>query len=164
MVIGITGHQKLDEGSKWSWVAKSLRDYLREQQLPLTGVSSLANGADQLFSELILRVGGKLHVILPFEGYERTFLSKRGLARYRKLCARASHIEILRNSHSDEMAFLSAGIRVVEIADVLVAVWNGRVAKGVGGTADIVRYARKIGRPIFHINPNDKSIHRFGIE
>jgi hypothetical protein len=31
----------------------------------------------------------------------------------------------------------------VDLSDLLIAVWDGKEAKGKGGTADIVRYARE---------------------
>jgi hypothetical protein len=37
----------------------------------------------------------------------------------------------------------------------MVFVWNGKPAKGHGGTADIVDYALKCNKRIFHINPID---------
>ncbi len=61
----------------------------------LTGLSSLAIGADQLFSELILALGGGLEVILPFPRYRETFASETDLERYRSLLGSAASINVL---------------------------------------------------------------------
>ena len=46
--------------------------------------------------------------------------------------------------------FLRAGRRVVDLSDRLFAVWDGEKARGVGGTAEIVDYARASGKPVTH--------------
>jgi hypothetical protein len=33
-------------------------------------------------------------------------------------------------------------------AEVLIAVWDGLPARGLGGTADVVAYAKQCGRPV----------------
>jgi len=38
---------------------------------------------------------------------------------------------------TDEDAYMAAGRRVVDLSDVMIAVWNAKPAKGKGGTADI---------------------------
>ena len=41
---------------------------------------------------------------------------------------------------------------MVEHADVLIAVWDGRPARGMGGTADAVAYARQRGVPVLWVH------------
>ncbi|MEO5877101.1 MAG: hypothetical protein ABIQ26_19070, partial [Streptosporangiaceae bacterium] len=50
-------------------------------------------------------------------------------------------------------AYLVAGHRVVKRSDLLLAVWDGRPAGGLGGTADIVAYARDRGTEVGVIWP-----------
>jgi len=40
-----------------------------------------------------------------------------------------------------------------ELTKLLVAVWNGQPARGPGGTADAVAFARGLGRRVVHVNP-----------
>jgi len=47
---------------------------------------------------------------------------------------------------------MEAGESIVNEADVLVAVWDGKPAAGLGGTADVVTYARNLGKPLIWIN------------
>lgn len=46
---------------------------------------------------------------------------------------------------STEQAHLAAGQAVVDRSERLVTVWDGKPARGIGGTADIVSYARQKG-------------------
>lgn len=160
MVIGITGHQRLDDDSAWSWVEDALRSALSEVPPPLIGISSLAIGADQLFAELILARGGVLHAVLPFPDYVETFDPGANRARYQVILARANHVEVLPARSSDQESYLAAGMRVVDLSNRLLAIWNGRKAQGLGGTGDIVSYARRIGRATLHIDPVRKEMRR----
>jgi hypothetical protein len=56
-----------------------------------------------------------------------------------------------------EEAFWAAGKRVVELSDEIFAVWDGRKAGGLGGTADVVAFARKKGVPVTIIWPTGSS-------
>jgi hypothetical protein len=47
---------------------------------------------------------------------------------------------------------------------VLLAVWNGEPSRGRGGTAEIVGYAREIGRPVIIIDANNYSVRRENFE
>ena len=118
----------------------------------LIGLSSLAIGADQLFANLVLKAGGRLHVIVPFAGYERTFETPEDLASYKDLLSKASEVEILNAEASDEESFFAAGKSIATQCDALVAVWNGKKAQGLGGTADVVYYAQKHKKLVFHLN------------
>jgi uncharacterized phage-like protein YoqJ len=161
MKIGITGHQKLDNPAWWYWVEQELNnrisEFLVESSNNLTGVSSLAVGADQIFAELILKVDGKLHAVAPFSGYEKTFDAK-GLSKYKNFIERASEVEILPAKSTDQESYFAAGKRVVELSDVIIAVWNGKKAAGLGGTGDAVEYARQNNKKVIHLNPNSKEI------
>jgi hypothetical protein len=45
-------------------------------------------------------------------------------------------------------AYLQAGEYVLEHCDVLLAIWDGRVEHGEGGTGQIVRHARMLEKPL----------------
>lgn len=156
--VGITGHQTLKDRDEWSWVSVTLREALDRVTPPLVGITSLAIGADQLFAELVLERGGTVHAVLPFRDIERSFAA-RDLPRYRALARRVTS-EVLEVSGTDEDAYLAAGMRVVDLADIVVAVWNGLPPKGKGGTADVVAYARHRGVPLIQINPASRTVQR----
>jgi hypothetical protein len=158
MRIGITGHQELPDPTAWEWVESRLRGLLAELGGPHQGYSALAMGADQLFAGLILQGGGELHAVIPFAGYEWKFAPGQARGRYLALLQRAAGVEVLPGSvGKEQLACLRAGERVVALCEVLVAVWNGRPAAGMGGTADVVDHARAAGRRIFHLNPETRT-------
>lgn len=161
MVIGITGHQQLQDGSAWKWVEEELSSILREVQQPFTGVSSLAIGADQLFAKMVLERGGNLHAVLPFSDYVNTFTTSAHRDHYLDLLALATNIEILPSLQNHQQSYLAAGHRVVDLSDWILAVWNGKEAAGLGGTGDIVAYARSVGRAGVHVDPVRRQISRF---
>ena len=158
MVVGITGHQKLEEKDCWLWVESVIRTALAEVPRPLVGVSSLAIGADQLFAKLVLESGGCLEVVTPFPGYWQTFTPGQARAEYQSLLDRASRVDVLPPRDNWEESYLAAGQLVVERSDLMIAVWNGKTAVGLGGTGDMVRYARQLSRKVLHIDPS-QSLH-----
>jgi len=156
MRIGITGHQQLEDSEAWAWVAGVLRNELRKVVPPLVAVTSLAVGADQLLAQLVLERGGTIHAVLPFAEIERSF-SPEHLIAYREL-AKQAPVEVLDTPGTDEDAYLAAGQRVVDLSDLVLAVWDGQPAKGKGGTADVVAYAIRQRVPLIHIDPASRTV------
>jgi hypothetical protein len=143
--VGVTGHRDLSEPT-CRLVAAAIATQL-EQFASIDGISSLAEGADQVFAEQVLRAGGALTVVIPSAEYGRSFETSAGRAAFRRLRACAAEvIELPFGAPSDE-AYLAAGQRVVGLADVLLAVWDGTPSRGVGGTADVVALAGERGVP-----------------
>ncbi|MEV6636013.1 hypothetical protein AB0M54_35210 [Actinoplanes sp. NPDC051470] len=141
MRFGVTGHRVLPPR-----IAEFAADRWR-RELPtgsrLHGVSNLADGADQLFAEHVLSAAGTLHVVLPCEGY-----SDGSRARFEQLRRSAGSVVTMPYAEPSEQAYLAAGQAMVDACDHLFAVWDGCPARGVGGTADVVAYARRRGRPV----------------
>lgn len=147
MRVGATGHRLLHAETA-RIVERTL--YERLSRLPagvLVGVSSLADGADQLFAEAVLALGGSLEVVLPAARY-RESLPSECLPAYDRLLACAAAVECLEHEDSTSEAHMAAGRVVVDRSDVLIAVWDGRPARGFGGTGDVVAYARERGVPV----------------
>ena len=144
--IGFTGHQGLDAGTEIS-VLVAL-EALLSQVLPVTGISSLAEGSDQIFARAVLDSGGTLEIVVPCKEYEQTFNSEIALSNYRSLLSRASRVIELDYLAPTEEAFWAAGQRVVLECERVVAVWDGKPAVGLGGTADVVEFARKRGMQV----------------
>lgn len=157
MRIGITGHQRLDNPATWQWVEEAIRNELHKAGEHVTGVTCLAAGSDQVFAEQVLKVGGDIVVILPFDEYAKT-LTGSDLDRYERLRAVAVKTETLPRQDTDERSYLAAGKRVTELSEVLVAVWDGQPARGIGGTADIVAWGCRHGLRVVHIDPTGHSV------
>src|ERR1044072_3266665 len=159
MRIGITGHQRLQNPASWEWVRQEMAHHLGEMAVPLIGISSLAVGADQLFANVILQLGGELEAISPFDGYESTFVVDRDLQEFMRLLECCTRSETLERLGSDEEAYFAAGKRVVDLADVIVGVWDGLPARGLGGTADAVEYGLEQRKRLVHLNPITRTRH-----
>lgn len=144
--IGVTGHRSIPHEAR-AHVLEGLRAALCGHEGSLEALSSLAVGADQLFADLALAHGAELTVVIPSGDYEAGF-DERELVRYRKLKARAAREVLLDFPHSTDEAYYAAGTYIADHCDRLIAVWDGRPARGLGGTGDIVTYARSLGRPV----------------
>jgi hypothetical protein len=155
MKVGITGHQERD-GIDWAWVKRAVRIELAHLQAR-KALSSLAAGSDQIFAEVALDLGIPVLAILPLPGYEAFFEGAK-LANYRRLLKRCECIE-LPSSGNAERDFFEAGKYIVDHCNVLFAIWDGGAAEGLGGTADVVAYARH-GCRLVHINPVSEQIIR----
>lgn len=153
MKIGITGHQKLEDSTNWNWVKLEFNKILAQCPKPFTGVTSLAIGADQLFAEAVLEHGGSLAVIIPFNEYEFKFSEGYERQKYHCLLDKATTVNILPQMASDEESYFEAGKKVVGIVDFLVAVWDGKPSRGLGGTADVVKYAKQCQKKVVYLNP-----------
>jgi hypothetical protein len=156
MRIGITGHQALRGTLGWEWVEGEIRRVLTGCSTPLIGLTSLAAGADQRFANVVLQLGGAIQVIVPFPDYETRFAGEEERSSYRRLLAAAQVVKVLpRLSENDEELYFTAGKRVADASELLIAVWDGRPAAGLGGTADVVAYAERQGIRVVQINPVD---------
>jgi hypothetical protein len=157
MNIGVTGHQNIAQPENWEWVARELKETLARFPQPITGVTCLAPGADQVFARVVLESGGAIHAVIPFSGYE-DMLDGEERFEYLNLLAEAvsaTHLE--RNGNSDEEAYFIAGQVVVEMSEVLVAVWDGMPAGGLGGTGDVVALALETNTRVMQINPDTQT-------
>jgi hypothetical protein len=149
--LGITGHQGLTPPTE-----QKVREALGveiSRRGQVCGISSLAEGADQLFAEEVLADGGSLVAVIPTADYEQSFSEPAALKRYRDLRGRASEVVELACPELGEDAYWAAGRRVVELADEMIAVWDGLGSRGLGGTADIVGFARERGIAVTVIWP-----------
>jgi predicted Rossmann fold nucleotide-binding protein DprA/Smf involved in DNA uptake len=139
--VGVTGHRDLTTTTQ-SLVAGALAAELSQLD-GLRGISSLAEGADQIFAQGVLDAGGALIAVIPCATYGRAFSTEAGVASYRALRARADEVIELPYLGPSEDAFWAAGRRIVGLADVLLAIWDGSASGGLGGTADVVAFARE---------------------
>lgn len=146
MTIGVSGHQRLPTGAR-DYAERKILALLAHQLARVIGLSSLAEGADQLFAGALLRSGGTLHAVIPAQGYEDTF-EEAARQTYRRLLAAADIVTTLGYDEPCEQAYDTAGRFIVEHCDLLIAVWDGRPARGLGGTADAVAHARRLGRDV----------------
>jgi hypothetical protein len=132
-------------------------DLLTRLPGPIMGITCLAVGADSLFAELVLQHSGSLEAVIPFPEYEHE-LQIHERVRYRELLAMVSTITVLEKKPSKEESYFEAGKKVVDTAELLLAVWDKKPAKGVGGTGDVVEYASHRQKDIICIDPIDRLV------
>ncbi len=153
--IGFSGHQALSEWTRAAVSAELTKELT--QRGPVVGLSSLAAGSDQIFARSILEAGGRLRAVIPCSGYIETFESSQDREEFCRLLGQAADVVQLEFDEPSEEAFFAAGKRVVEDSDLLIAVWDGKPAAGLGGTGDVVEFARNLGKAVVVIWPEGAS-------
>jgi hypothetical protein len=150
--VAITGHRGLPPGTS-QLVDAAIRAELRRCPAgDLTGVSCLADGADQIFARAVLDLGGRLEVVVPAADY-RAVLPAACHAAYDELLAGAAEVFRLSHRTSTSEAFMDASRRMLGYVDQLLAVWDGKPARGFGGTADVVHLAGDLGVTVTNLWP-----------
>jgi hypothetical protein len=152
MKAGVTGHQNLGDAAAIDWVRVELGRALDTQRVG-HGFTCLAAGADQLFAQALLDRRIPYTVVIPSAGYERAFQDDASRQEYGRLLASAEGRIALDFERPGEEAYWAAGQEIVRLAELVIAVWNGAPAAGLGGTGDVVRHARRSGRKVWHLNP-----------
>ena len=122
-------------------------------------VTALAEGADMILAHSARNLGMRLDVILPFPRTE--YVAAQGmqsdaLAAFDGFIVEAHSVHELdnRRGETEGTAYLTAGRRMLAHVDLLVAVWDGASAAGVGGTAQITAEAVETGIPVVWIRPD----------
>ncbi|MFC4500544.1 MULTISPECIES: hypothetical protein [Streptomyces] len=144
MRVGITGHRGLSTD-----VEQQVRAMLDEAVhgfniADLTGVSCIADGPDSWFAQAVLRHGGRLEVVIPATEY-RASLPEWHHPVYDQLYGSAVDIHETGMTESTSEAHQAGSEILVGLVDELIAVWDGKPARGYGGTADVVEYAERTG-------------------
>jgi hypothetical protein len=151
--IAISGHRGLNAHTA-DLIDQAIRDRLAKYPTGLTGLSCLADGADQIFARAVIELRGTLEVIIPSEEY-RSGLPAEAHAEYDDLLTQAVAVHRLPFAESTSESYMAASKLMVEEADELYAVWDGKPARAYGGTADVVTYARDHDTPVEVIWPVD---------
>lgn len=160
MNVGITGHQHLGSSETEAWVRKTLQ-HLIEAYRVTHGFTCLAAGADQLYAELLASQGIPYTPILPCRRYEEAFQDESARERLSKLLSAAPRIVWLDFDRPSRTAFFEAGKEVVARSDMVFAVWDGKPARGFGGTADVVSYALTRRIPVIHLDTTRLNVVTF---
>lgn len=157
MIAGVTGHQNLGDEQTVAWIKDCLLQEIPKYHIT-KGLTCLAIGADQLFAKVLEQFYIPYIAIVPSDGYEGTFENESARKDYFSYLAKADNTIRLNFPSPTEEAFYAAGKHVTDHCDILFAIWNGKVAKGLGGTGDVVEYARRKTKRVIHINPVAREI------
>lgn len=174
--LGVTGHRRddlvgavedelraavsavLEEVSSAAAAIHVEAGALYDCKLPLLRViSPLAEGADTLVAEEALRLGYELQAVLPFprEACIEDFADQDSVALFDSLLEQSAALLELDGPTGEELrveAYYAVGQEVLRQSDVLVVIWDGRSAKGIGGTGQIVGEAADLELPTLWIN------------
>lgn len=157
MKAGITGNQNLGNLETVAWVVENLKNAIAEYQIQ-HGFTSLAIGVHQLFTETLRELNLSYTAIIPCREYEKTFQTPETLENYRILRQHETAAMALDFGTPTEAAFMAAGKRVIDLADFIIAVWNGQPAKGLGGTGDAVKYVLSQKKSVFYFDRITKQV------
>lgn len=151
--IGVSGHRFLSEVEKISQGIDQALDQMNSVygDRPFQVISPLAEGADCLAAQLILnRKGSELVVPLPLpeDDYLKDFHSSESKSEFYKLIDLAVDVIRLPPAMSRADAYKNVGTYLVDHSDVMLVVWDGQTAQGMGGTGDVAFAAREKRLPL----------------
>jgi hypothetical protein len=152
--VGFSGHRQLvDAPGAAAAIGAALASIRREAPGEWIALSSVAEGGDQVFVEQARALGLSWHAILPLPRAEfaKDFAPDQWTGVEANL-EHAEHVRVITEYGAREDAYLDCGMETVNGADVLLAMWDGQPARGKGGTADVVEYAKSIGKPLLIID------------
>lgn len=147
MILSATGHRpdKLG-GYADSVLARLERGATRYLQLqaPVTKViSGMALGWDQAWAVAAHKLGIPFIAAIPFAGQEGKW-PEESQSRYRALLRHAAEVVVVCEGGYQPAKMQVRNMWIVDRCDKLVALWDGTP----GGTANCVRYAEEMRRPI----------------
>ncbi|HVZ98752.1 MAG TPA: hypothetical protein VG841_00405 [Caulobacterales bacterium] len=106
--------------------------------------SAIAEGADRYAADAALARGWRLVTPLPFspERYEEDFPDAESKEHYQRLLWASRRVrpvdpDVVAAIGGDAAPYAAVGRALIEKADLLLCVWNGRPPKGPGGTSEV---------------------------
>lgn len=146
MFIAATGHRprKLggyDEAIYHLLVLLAV-EYLKDQK-PDKTISGMALGWDQAFTEASISLGIPFIAAVPFKGQEKMWPGE-SQKFYYSLLKKANEIVYVSDGEYSPKLMQVRNEWMVDHSDKICALWDGTY----GGTANCVRYATKVGKPI----------------
>lgn len=165
--VGITGHRDL-LSSELEIYKRQIKEYLKDlkntTKKHILLISPLADGADRVFIDVGRQLNMEYQVVLPMplHLYSKDF-SEASLSEFNSLLIRAknySSIDIVDGYSEKDIAdygeardkqYFAVGRYLADNCNALVALWDGKDNKKVGGTADVVAYRKSLGKDFFHV-------------
>jgi hypothetical protein len=149
IIVGITGHRDILEENK-DILRQEICNIFKELKsnyvnTPIILLSPLAEGADRIAAEAAICSGIPYMVPLPLEKeeYEKDFVKEESKVEFNRLLSTAAESFIALESSKDiprEKHYEAAGVYIVKHCHILIALWDGKEANGIGGTAQIVGF------------------------
>lgn len=169
--VGVTGHRDaalavadraaLEQAvaDVLAQLAQSANQVLQQQPAVYSGgtaqlqlISALAEGADRLVAQQALQAGWTLHALLPFSAasYQLDFETDASKQAFSGLLASAHGVTDLAIDRASAQltGYEAVGKLLARNTDVLIALWDGKPARGPGGSASVVEMALQEGVPV----------------
>ena len=161
-IVGFTGHRHLGDLVAVREIVREELERLRHEiDGGIAGYSSAAIGADTLFAEACQAEGIPWIATLPFSPADfRKDFNESQWSYASELLRGAAEIEICGTADDRTASYLRCGLKTVDQADLVMAVWDRNPARGVGGTAEVVAYARMLNKPLILIHPERLDVNR----
>jgi hypothetical protein len=192
-LAGFTGHRQLDnpDGVRSALAAElaALKAQIEKAGGILEFYSSAAYGADTIACEEAAKLGIPVHIILPKpvvlvpetgdldhkEGFAAdfwkgdTFLASEWERTYRLIQAAVSGAKggtfrLATGTQTHPECYYDTGLQMLEAIDVLITVWDGQPALGLGGTQHFVSLAEKAEMPRIIISPHGGPAEQIGLD
>ncbi len=117
------------------------------------GVASAAAGGDLLFAETCAELHVPIRVLLPVPREQfRNDFDEASWARAESVFKYALSVEVTGAGEELKERYYECGIETVQQSQLLIALWDGAPSQGLGGTADMVHFAKEQGRPVIWIH------------
>jgi hypothetical protein len=159
-IVGFTGHRVVKHPEAVAELIRKELPSLRPKGEELIAMSSIAIGADTIFVQEALRAGLKWVAMLPMsrEIFRQDFTPEEW-AVAEQLLAQAAEIRTI-HGHERPQGYVDCGKATVDESDIIMSLWDGLPARGAGGTAEIVAYARSVGREIVLFHETDTAVEK----
>lgn len=166
-IVGFTGHRT---GYDESFIHPALKSALEDLQKRAAAAggeielyASVAEGSDTLCVEVARELGIPVHLLLPLPQAEfaKDFSSPEAWVRSRRQIELAQQkpgrdsLRVAMGDMTRPECYYEQGMQILEAVDVLIALWDGEKARGLGGTEQIVTQAKQLGRsmPLVILDP-----------
>lgn len=151
--IAVTGHMNLTDGTV-QLIESGIKDALTQYPpQEIVGLSCIARGADSVFAETVLGLGGQIEAFLPAVGYRESKVKPDHLEQFDRLIRQATAVHVMPFTEPNREAYEAANEALLAACDQLYAVWDGQPAVDQGGTAAVVHAARSRSIPVTVVWP-----------
>lgn len=154
-IIAVTGHRPQKLGNEYD-MKGPVSDYISDQfdyfikkYDPEEGLSGLALGVDTIWAICILYHGIRLRAAIPFKGQELAWPEKSQRLYHKILNHKLTTVVYVCEPGYESWKMQKRNEYLVDESRRLIAVSDG----SPGGTANCIKYAKKVKRQIDYIDP-----------
>jgi hypothetical protein len=167
--IAVSGHRRLEEQARlqtgvMTAIEKILESYPKRNYRVY---SCLAEGADRFLGRILSEtLPADLITVLPLaeNEYLKDFQTNESIQEYKHLRQISKGLVLPEQPLPRPQAYQAANHILAASCDLLVTLWDGKPARGPGGTAEVVELFRKDLRPLLWIHTDDLFIGTLTVE